>query len=96
MVDPQAGQARKEDPAGRRPAAALAAGDLDEAQPSKPNRRRFTGASIGAGLASRGLLTALREAGEARGGGRAFGKQDRSRFLGALGAASQAIRRTGR
>jgi uncharacterized protein YaiI (UPF0178 family) len=38
-------------------------------------------------------MTALREAGEIRGGGRPFSKQDRSRFLGALDAAIQAIRR---
>ena len=61
-----------------------------------PNGRPFTEASIGADLASRNLMTALREAGEIRGGGRPFTKQDRSRFLGALDAAIQAIRRTGR
>ena len=61
-----------------------------------PNGRPFTEASIGADLASRNLMTALREAGEIRGGGRPFTKQDRSRFLNALDAAIQAIRRTGR
>jgi uncharacterized protein YaiI (UPF0178 family) len=61
-----------------------------------PNGRPFTLDSIGADLASRNLLTALRETGEIRGGGRPFTRQDRSRFLSALDAAVQAIRRTGR
>ncbi len=61
-----------------------------------PNGRPFTESSIGADLATRNLMTALREAGEIRGGGRPFTKQDRSRLLGALDAAVQAIRRTGR
>ena len=61
-----------------------------------PAGRPFTEASIGADLASRNLMTALREAGEIRGGGRPFTKQDRSRFLGALDAAIQGIRKTGR
>ena len=61
-----------------------------------PNGRTFTEASIGGDLASRNLMTALREAGEISGGGRPFSKHDRSRFLNALDAAIQAIRRTGR
>jgi uncharacterized protein YaiI (UPF0178 family) len=61
-----------------------------------PTGRPFTEASIGADLASRNLMTALREAGEIRGGGRPFTRQDRSRFLSALDTAVQAIRRTGR
>jgi uncharacterized protein len=61
-----------------------------------PNGRPFTEASMGADLATRNLMTALREAGEIKGSGRPFTKQDRSRFLGALDAAVQAIRRTGR
>jgi uncharacterized protein len=61
-----------------------------------PNGRPFTEASIGTDLASRNLMTALRETGEIKGGGRPFSKQDRSRFLNALDAAIQAIRRTGR
>ncbi len=60
-----------------------------------PNGRAFTEASIGSDLASRNLMTALREAGTIRGGGRPFTRQDRSRFLGALDHAIQAIRRTG-
>ena len=61
-----------------------------------PDGRVFTPDAIGTVLASRNLMTALREAGEIRGGGRPFTKQDRSRFLGALDGAIQAIRRTGR
>ena len=66
------------------------------AQAIAPDGRRFDEASIGAALADRNLMTALREAGEIRGGGRPFTKQDRARFLNALDTAIQAIRRTGR
>jgi uncharacterized protein len=59
-----------------------------------PNGRRLTEASIGEALATRNLLAGLREAGTIRGGGRPFSKQDRSRFLGALDVAIQAIRRS--
>jgi uncharacterized protein YaiI (UPF0178 family) len=58
-----------------------------------PSGKPFTDESIGVVLATRNRMTALREAGEIRGGGRPFSKQDRSRFLGALDAAIQAIRR---
>jgi uncharacterized protein YaiI (UPF0178 family) len=61
-----------------------------------PDGRPFTEDSIGADLATRNLMTALREAGTIRGGGRPFTRQDRSRFLGALDAATQAIRRSHR
>jgi uncharacterized protein YaiI (UPF0178 family) len=61
-----------------------------------PNGRPFTPDSIGADLATRNLMTSLREAGEIRGGGRPFTRQDRSRFLEALDAAVQAARRSGR
>ena len=61
-----------------------------------PNGRPFTEDSIGDVLATRNLMTELRETGEIRGGGRPFGKQDRSRFLQALDQAIQAIKRTGR
>jgi hypothetical protein len=60
-----------------------------------PNGRAFTAVSIGSDLANRNLMTALREAGEILGGGRPFTRQDRSRFLGALDTAIQAIKRTG-
>jgi hypothetical protein len=59
-----------------------------------PNGRRLDQASIGEALATRNLMTGLREAGEIRGGGRPFGRQDRSRFLNALDAAIQAIGRS--
>jgi uncharacterized protein YaiI (UPF0178 family) len=59
-----------------------------------PNGKPFTEESMGDVLATRNLMTALREASEIRGGGRPFTKQDRSRFLGALDAAIQAIRRS--
>jgi uncharacterized protein YaiI (UPF0178 family) len=59
-----------------------------------PSGRLFTDASIGEALATRNLMTALREAGAIRSGGRPFTKQDRSRFLGVLDAAVQAIRRS--
>jgi len=58
--------------------------------------RVFTTASIGNDLATRNLMAGLREAGAVTGGGRPFTRQDRSRFLGALDAAIQAIRRDGR
>ncbi|MGI9416982.1 MAG: YaiI/YqxD family protein [Geminicoccaceae bacterium] len=61
-----------------------------------PDGRPFTEDSIGDVLATRNLMTELRETGEIRGGGRPFGKQDRSRFLQTLDTAIQAIKRTGR
>lgn len=60
-----------------------------------PSGNPFTEDSIGDTLATRNLMTELRETGEIRGGGRPFTKQDRSRFLQALDAAIQAIKRTG-
>lgn len=61
-----------------------------------PSGHPFTEDSIGDTLATRNLMTELRETGEIRGGGRAFTKQDRSRFLQALDTAIQAIKRTGK
>jgi uncharacterized protein YaiI (UPF0178 family) len=61
-----------------------------------PDGRPFTEESIGEALSTRNLMTALREAGTIKGGGRPFSKQDRSRFLGALDAAVQAVRRSRR
>ena len=61
-----------------------------------PTGRRFTLDSIGNDLATRNLMTELRDTGQIQGGGRPFAKQDRARFLGALDNAVQAIRRTGR
>jgi uncharacterized protein YaiI (UPF0178 family) len=66
------------------------------AQAIAPNGRVFTQASIGSDLASRNLMTALREAGAIRGGGRPFTRQDRSRFLSVLDNVIQAIRRGAR
>lgn len=56
----------------------------------------FTEDSIGETLATRNLMTELRETGEIRGGGRPFSKQDRSRFLQTLDTVIQKIKRTGR
>lgn len=61
-----------------------------------PSGHPFTEDSIGETLATRNLMTELRETGEIRGSGRPFSKQDRSRFLQALDTAIQAIKRTGR
>lgn len=63
------------------------------AQVVAPNGRPFTPDLIGADLAVRNLMADLREAGEIRGGGRPFTKNDRSRFLQALDNAIQAVRR---
>lgn len=60
-----------------------------------PNGRPFTQANIGGAIAMRELNSQLRDMGEIRGGGPAFSKQDRSRFLNALDAAVQAIQRAG-
>ena len=60
-----------------------------------PTGRPFTEASIGNDLATRNLLTELRDTGQIRGGGRPFTREDRSRFLGALDAMVHAVRRTG-
>lgn len=61
-----------------------------------PSGHPFSEDSIGDTLATRNLMTELRETGEIRGGGRPFSKQDRSRFLQTLDTAIQAIKRTGR
>lgn len=56
----------------------------------------FTAASIGNALAIWDLMAHLRNTGEISGGGPAFSKQDRSRFLSALETAVQAARRDAR
>ncbi|MGH1480482.1 MAG: YaiI/YqxD family protein [Geminicoccales bacterium] len=61
-----------------------------------PSGHPFTEDSIGDTLATRNLMTELRETGEIRGGGRPFSKQDRSRFLQTLDTAIQAIKRIGK
>lgn len=60
-----------------------------------PDGRLYTEATIGAALATRNLMTSLREAGTITGGGKPFARQDRTRFLNALDATVQASRRQG-
>ncbi|MBI1260485.1 MAG: YaiI/YqxD family protein [Rhizobiales bacterium] len=55
--------------------------------------RPFTSDSIGMALAMRELMRDLRESGASKGGGPAYGKQDRSRFLRSLEDNIQAIKR---
>lgn len=55
--------------------------------------RPFTKDSIGMALAMRDLMRELRETGQSKGGGPAFSKADRSRFLSALEGAVQAALR---
>jgi uncharacterized protein YaiI (UPF0178 family) len=52
--------------------------------------------TIGANLATRDLMTQLRDQGEITGGPRAFEKQDRSRFLSALDTLVHTIRKEAR
>lgn len=61
-----------------------------------PTGQPFTEASIGDVLATRNLMTELRDTGQIRGTGRPFTKQDRSRYLSALDTALQQIKRTGK
>ena len=63
------------------------------AQVLAPNGRVFTEEGIGDALATREVLSQLRDVGIATGGPPAFGKQDRSRFLQSL---EEAIRRSRR
>jgi uncharacterized protein len=53
----------------------------------------FTADNIGSALATRGLLSELRELGEVTGGPRPFEKRDRSSFLQRLDESVNAIRR---
>ncbi len=57
----------------------------------KPNGNPFTEDSIGMALATRNLMSDLRETGEITGGPAPFTKKDRSRFLNALETMVQAI-----
>ncbi|MBI1778320.1 MAG: YaiI/YqxD family protein [Proteobacteria bacterium] len=59
------------------------------AQALAPNGRAFTEDSIGSALASRELMSQLRDMGIARGGPQPFSKRDRSEFLQALDKAVQ-------
>ncbi len=65
------------------------------AQVLKPNGEALTRANIGNILATRDLMADIRAADPFRtGGGKAFGKADRSRFLDALERALRAANRT--
>jgi uncharacterized protein YaiI (UPF0178 family) len=64
------------------------------AQVLAPNGRPFTESSIGSALASRELMSQLRDMGLAQGGPRPFSKRDRSDFLQALDRAVNAALRT--
>ncbi len=63
-----------------------------DAQVLGPSGRIFTKESIGEALASRELLSHLRDLGTITGGPAPFGKRDRSRFLQCLDKTIQAIR----
>ena len=58
-----------------------------------PSGKTYTEANMGLSLATRDLMTSLRETGEITGGPAAFSKKDRSNFLNALEAAIQAGKR---
>ena len=58
-----------------------------------PKGKPFTDDNIGSALATRNLLSQLRELGEIAGGPPPFAKRDRSRFLEGLDAAVNEIRR---
>jgi len=59
----------------------------------RPDGRALTEASIGDVLATRDLMTSLRETGAITGGPAPFGPRDRSRFLSALDTMVHAARR---
>lgn len=63
------------------------------AQVIGPTGKPFNDASIGMALAMRDLKQHLRETGESRGFNAAFTREDRSRFLQALEAAVQRVKR---
>ena len=65
-----------------------------DAQVLSPRGKAFTEDSIGAALASRELLSHLRELGTIMGGPAPFEKRDRSRFLHCLGESIQAVLRS--
>ncbi|MDJ0944686.1 MAG: YaiI/YqxD family protein [Kiloniellales bacterium] len=60
-----------------------------------PNGKLFTPESIGMALATRNLMTDLREAGQVTGGPKAFSQRDRSAFLSALHEAIERLKRAG-
>lgn len=59
----------------------------------RPNGQAFTEDAIGMTLATRDLMTGLRETGQITGGPRPFSKQDRSQFLNTLETTVQAAKR---
>lgn len=59
----------------------------------RPNGKAITEDAIGMTLATRDLMTDLREAGTITGGPRPFSKQDRSQFLNVLETMVQAVKR---
>ncbi len=63
------------------------------AQVLGPTGKPFSEDSIGMAVAMRDLMSHLRDTGEIKGGGPAFSKQDRSRFLSALENAVQTAKR---
>lgn len=66
------------------------------AQVLRPNGKAFTEEGIGMTLATRDLMTHLRETGEMTGGGPPFTKHDRSNFLQTLEQIIQALKRQAR
>ena len=60
-----------------------------------PNGNPFTEAGIGAALATRNLLTQLREQGEINSQSAGFSKRDRSNFLNGFEQMIQAVKRKG-
>jgi uncharacterized protein YaiI (UPF0178 family) len=58
-----------------------------------PTGKAFSEDSIGMAVAMRDLMSHLRDTGEIKGGGSAFSKQDRSRFLSTLENEVQAAKR---
>jgi uncharacterized protein len=60
-----------------------------------PNGKAFTPDAIGMALATRNLMTDLREAGTVTGGPRPFSPRDRSSFLSELDLAIRRMRRAG-
>lgn len=59
-----------------------------------PNGKAFTGASIGAAIATRAIMADLRANGDAIGGPPPFSKVDRSRFLSSLDEALVRLKRS--
>ncbi len=67
-----------------------------EASVVGPKGRIFTADSIGEAMASRALMSHLRDMGNITGGPAPFGPKDRSRFLQGLEEVIQAVRRAAR